>query len=201
MGLLNRSDSRIHRRFFSEMCKLIGMRVEYQYVVKQSLTLHSEDNSDLSAPIPLDILFDENPSVDTLNKLGWMTELNMQQPVVVNLPYNTPHLTVNARITVESSDGTPRPRIFKITKLQSDLEYPDAYTCAMVPVLDQYEQTNQYTITNYEKLNTDASKRTSEEQPYRFIQDTDKEDTTPEEYKEWQESYSFIDDNNSPFSG
>lgn len=201
MGLLNQGDSRIFRQYFKEMCKLIGQRVAYQYVLKQEMTMHSEDKSKLSMPIPLDILFDDNPSIDTLNRLGWVSELNSQQPIVVNLPYSTPNLTVNARITVESVDGTPRPRVFKITKIQSDLEYPDAYTCAMVPVYDQYEQTNNYSVTNYEKINTEDSSVTSDDQPYKFIQSTDKVDTTPEEYKEWQEEYSFIDDNKSPFSG
>lgn len=200
MGLLNRQDSKIFRQYFKEMVKLIGIQVAYMYVKNQSMTIHSEDNSNLSLPIPLNVLFDENPSIDTLNRLGWVSELNTQQPIIVNLPYDTPHLAVNCRIIVESTDGTPRPRVFKITKIQSDLEYPDAYTCAMVPVFDQYEQTNSYTITNYEKINTEDSSVTSEEQPYSFIQATNKVDTTPEEYKEFQEEYSFIEDNKSPFS-
>ena len=200
MGLLNRQDSKIFRQYFKEMVKLIGIQVAYMYVKNQSMTIHSEDNSNLSLPIPLNILFDDNPSIDTLNKLGWVSELNTQQPIIVNLPYDTPHLAVNCRIIVESTDGTPRPRVFKITKIQSDLEYPDAYTCAIVPVFDQYEQTNSYTITNYEKINTKDSSVTSEEQPYSFIQATNKVDTTPEEYKEFQEEYSFIEDNKSPFS-
>ena len=143
MGLLNRADSVIFRQYFNEMVKLIGQSVGYQYVVKQSLTIHSEDNSELSVPIRLDVLFDENPSVDTLNRLGWVSELNDQQPIIVNMPYNTPNLTVNARIIVESVDGVGRPRVFRITKIQSDLEFPDAYTCAIVPVFDQYIQRNQ----------------------------------------------------------
>ena len=201
MGLLNRSDSKIFRRYFREMCKLIGIQVYYQFVKKQEMTIHSEDNSDLSLPMPLNIIFDENPNIDTLNALNWLTEIGQQQPVIANLSLNTPHISVNARITVESIDGTKRPRIFRITKIQSDLEYPDAYTCALVPVLDQYIQTNDYGMRNYEKINTKESEVTSEEQPYSFIQATANEDTTPEEYKEWQEEYSFIDDNNSPFSG
>ena len=73
MGLLNRQDARIFRRYFSEMVKLIGQSVGYQYVVEQKYTIHSEDNSILSAPIRIDILFDENPQIDTLNRLGWVS--------------------------------------------------------------------------------------------------------------------------------
>lgn len=200
MGLLNRSDSKIYRHFFNEAVKLLGQRVAYQYVINQELTIHSEDNSNLSAPIPLDIIFEENPTIDTLNRLGWISEMNDQRPIVIYLPYTTPKLSVNARITIETVDGTPRPRTFKVTKIGSDLEFPDAYACSIVPVFDQYEQTNQYSITNYEKINTEESKVTSEDQPYKFIQSTDKEDTTPKQYKDWQEDYSFISDEKSPFS-
>ena len=201
MGLLNRADSTIFRQYFNEMVKLIGQSVGYQYVVKQELTIHSEDNSELSVPIRLDVLFDDNPSVDTLNKLGWVSEINDQKPIIVNMPYNTPKLTVNARIIIESVDGVGRPRVFRITKIQSDLEFPDAFTCALVPVFDQYVQKNQYTLVNTEKINQAESERTSKDQPYEYITNSQNIDTTPEEHIKWESQYTFIDDSNSPYSG
>ena len=87
MGLLNRKDARIFRSYFNEMVKLIGQSVGYQWVVKREYTIHSEDNSTLSAPIRIDILFDENPQVDTLNRLGWVSELNNEKPIVINNKY------------------------------------------------------------------------------------------------------------------
>ena len=201
MGLLNRHDSTIFRRFFNEMVKLIGQSVGYQYVVKKEMTIHSEDNSELSVPIRLDVLFDENPTVDTLNTLGWTSELNSQQPIVVNMPYNTPNLTVNARITVESVDGVQRPRVFKVTKIVSDLEFPDAFTCAIVPVFDQYKQRNQYTLVNNEKINQKEDERTSKDQPYIYITNSQDIDTTPEENVEWENKYSLLNDEKSPYSG
>lgn len=201
MGLLNRADSTIFRQYFNEMVKLIGQSVGYQYVVKQELTIHSEDNSELSVPIRIDVLFDDNPSVDTLNKLGWVSEMNDQKPIIVNMPYNTPKLTVNARIIIESVDGVGRPRVFRITKIQSDLEFPDAFTCALVPVFDQYVQKNQYTLVNTEKINQAESERTSKDQPYEYITNSQNIDTTPEEHIKWESQYTFIDDSNSPYSG
>lgn len=201
MGLLNRADSTIFRQYFNEMVKLIGQSVGYQYVVKQELTIHSEDNSKLSIPIRLDVLFDENPSVDTLNKLGWVSEVNDQKPIIVNMPYNTPNLTVNARVIIESVDGVGRPRVFRVTKIQSDLEFPDAFTCALVPVFDQYVQKNQYTLVNTEKISQEESERTSKDQPYEYITSSQSIDTTPEEHIIWENKYSFIDDSNSPYSG
>ena len=201
MGLLNRQDSQIFRKYFNEMVKLIGQSVGYQYVTEREMTIHSEDNSKLSAPIRIDVLFDENPTVDTLNALGWVAELNSQQPIVINMPYNTPHLTVNARITVESVGGISRPRVFKITKIATDLEFPDAYTCAIVPVFDQYVQRNQYTLVNNEKLSQEDGERTSEDQPYLYITNNQKIDNTPKEHKDWENKYNFLDDKQSPYSG
>lgn len=201
MGLLNRSDSKIFRQYFAEMVKLLGQSVGYQYVVEKNLTIHSEDNSKLSMPIRIDIMFDENPTVDTLNTLGWVSELNEQRPIVINMPYNTPNLTVNARIIVESVDGVDRPRVFKITKIVSDLEFPDAYTCAIVPVYDQYVQRNQYTLVNAEKISQEEAERTSKDQPYSYITNSQKIDTTPEENIKWENTYQFLDDKNSPYSG
>ena len=66
MGLLNREDSRIFRQYFKEMVKLIGQSVGYQYIVERKYTIHSEDNSKLSAPVRIDVICDENPTVDTL---------------------------------------------------------------------------------------------------------------------------------------
>ena len=200
MGLLNRSDSTMYRGYFTEMCKLIGISVGYQYVTKQELTIHSEDNCELSMPIRLNIIFDENPSVKTLNKLGWITEIGEERPIIATLPYNTPKLTVNARLIVESIDGTPRPRVFKITKISSDLEFPDAYTCAIVPVYDQYTQKNQYTLVNTEKINEEAGDRTSKEQPYQHITNQFEIDTTPKDYIDYENTYTYINDKNSPFS-
>ena len=186
MGLLNRSDSKIFRQYFIEMVKLIGQSVGYQYIVKRETTIHSEDNSKFSMPIRIDILFDENPTVDTLNTLGWMSEMNEQKPIVINMPYNTPNLTVDARIIVESFDGVARPRVFRITKIVSDLEFPDAFTCAIVPVFDQYVQKNQYTLVNNEKISQTDSPRTSKDQPYKYITNAQNIDTTPKENIEYE---------------
>lgn len=201
MGLLNRQDSTIFRKYFNEMVKLIGQSVGYQYIVERDMTIHSEDNSKLSVPIRLDVLFDENPTVDTLNTLGWTSELNTQQPIVVNMPYNTPKLTVNARLIVESVDGVKRPRVFKITKIVSDLEFPDAYTCAIVPVFDQYKQKNQYTLVNNEKISQTEGVRTSKDQPSLYITSQQKIDNTPEEHINWESNYSLLNDKQSPYSG
>lgn len=201
MGLLNRQDAKIMRGYFNEMCKLLGQSIGYQYITKRDMTIHSEDNNEYSMPIRLDVIFDENPSIDTLNKLGWVSELGEQQPIIVNMPYNTPNLTTGARLLLHSVEGIDRVRVFKVTKMESDLEYPDAYTCAIVPVFDQYPQKNQYTLVNHEKISQEESKRTSKDQSGAYITYTHDIDTTPEEHIKWEQEYSYINEDNSPYTG
>ena len=201
MGFLNRNDAKLFRGYFDEMCKLLGISVGYSYIVKKEMTIHGEDKSTYSALQRINILFDENPKVDTLNRLGWMSELNDQKPIVANLPYNTPNLTVGAKLFVESVSGIGRPRVFKITHIATDLEYPDAYTCIIVPVFDQYIQKNQYTLVNNEKINVDVSERTSKDQPYIYLTGKEDIDSTPDKNKEWADKYSFINNKKSPYSG
>ena len=195
MGLLNRKDSTIYRNYFKECAKLIGIECSYQYVVKQDLTIHSEDNSTLSQPIPLNILFDENPSVDTLNRMGWVIELGTVQPVVATLPYDTPNLTVNARITVMAKDGLARQRVYRITKIASDIEYPSTWSCTLVPIMDQIPQENKYTLINNEKINSEDSKVTKQDSESEYANGTSLEDTTPKDYIETNNNFSFINDN------
>ena len=97
--------------------------------------------------------------------------------------------------------GVARPRVFRITKIVSDLEFPDAFTCAIVPIFDQYIQKNQYTLVNHEKINQDESNRTSKDQPYKYITDNHEIDNTPKENIEYENKYSFINDKKSPYSG
>lgn len=201
MGLLTRKDAKLHRRYFAEMCKLIGQSVGYQYVIKQEMTIHSEDNATLSMPQRIDALFDENPSTSTLNALGWVSENRDTEPVIINLPYDTPKLSVNARIIIETVDGLNRPRTYRITNIKADLEYPDAYTCMLAPVYDQYTQRNQYTLVNAEKMNQGDSARTSEDQPYKYITSAHAIDNTPEDYKKYAQQYDFINEQKSPYSG
>lgn len=201
MGLLNRDDATIFRKYFSEMCKLIGQSIGYQYVTKRDYTIHSEENFEYSQPIRLDVLFDENPTVDTLNRIGWVSEINNMKPIIINMPYNTPNLTVGARVMISSVDGVARPRLFRISKIASDIEYPDAYTCAAVPVFDQEVQKNQYTLVNSEKISEDASNRTPEEPNRIYPNYTSEINNVPKENTEYENEYEFIDYDNSPYSG
>ena len=200
MGLLTRDDAMRFRQYFKEMCKLHGISVAYQWITDKKYTIHSEKNFKYSQPVRMDIILNENPSIETLNTYGWLSELEDTLPLIAYIPYDTPNLMVGCRITLATIKGTDRPRIFDITKISSSLEYPENYAVALAPVLDQFPQRNQYTLVNNEKVNQEKSDVTSNEQHSLYTVKTDKIDTTPEEFKDWENNYTFISEDDSPYS-
>lgn len=201
MGMLIRNEALLQRRYFKEMCKLVGISVAYQWVTDKKYTIHSEKNFKYSQPIRMNVILNENPTIETLNTYGWLSEIGDSLPLVAHIPFDTPNLMVGCRITLATIRGTNRPRIFDITKIGSNLEYPDSYTVALAPVLDQFPQRNQYTLVNNEKVNQDKSDVTSNEQNSLYTTNTEVIDTTPEPFKDWENNYSFLNEDNSPYSG
>lgn len=201
MGMLIRNEALLQRRYFKEMCKLVGISCAYQWITDKEYTIHSEKNFKYSQPIRMNIILNENPTIETLNTYGWLSELGDTLPIIAHIPFDTPNLMVGCRIMLATIKGTDRPRIFDITKIGSNLEYPDSYTVALAPVLDQFPQRNQYTLVNNEKVNQEKSEVTSKEQNSLYTTNTEVIDTTPEKFKEWENNYTFINDEDSPFSG
>lgn len=200
MGMLVRNDALRFRQYFKEAVKLVGLSVAYQWVTKQEYTIHSEKNFEYSQPIRMDIILDENPTIETLNTYGWLSELGDTLPIIAHIPFNTPNLKVGCRITLATIKGTDRPRIFEITKIGSNLEYPDSYTVALAPVLDQFPQRNQYTLVNNEKVSQEKSEFTSKEQNSSYTTNTEIIDTTPKQFIEWENNYELISDEPSSYS-
>lgn len=200
MSMLVRNDTLLQRKYFKEMVRLVGISCAYQWVTKQEYTIHSEKNFEYSQPIRMDIILDENPTIETLNTYGWLSELGDTLPIIAHIPFNTPNLKVGCRITLATIKGTDRPRIFEITKIGSNLEYPDSYTVALAPVLDQFPQRNQYTLVNNEKVSQEKSEFTSKEQNSSYTTNTEIIDTTPKQFIEWENNYELISDEPSSYS-
>lgn len=150
MGLLTKKDSTIFRGFFKEMAKLRGIRVSYQYPIKSKQTIYGEPKTILSDALRIDIIFEENPKPKTLKAIGWVSEYSDDKPYVAMLPYDLEGISVDCIITL-SPDELLRTRHnkFKITSMQSIMEYPDCWTCTLAPVFESEELSANYHKTNY----------------------------------------------------
>lgn len=150
MGLLTKNDSKIYRNFFKEMAKLRGITVQYQYPIDIDTTIHAESITTLSDPISIDIIFNENPKPTTLKKLGWLSEVPDDKPYICQVQYDLINLQVESVITISADeDLVANARKFKITDIQSLLEFPDSWTCKLAPIFDTDEPNNDYSNSNY----------------------------------------------------
>lgn len=151
MGQLTKKDSTIFRQFFKEMAKLRGIEVIYQYPIDMNFTIYAEeDPKGFSEDIPIDIIFDENPKVTTLRKYGWISQTPDDKPYLAQLPFDAPNLCKGCRISIQPPLPLADIRVFVITDIKANLEFPDNWMCKLAPVffnktttkLDGYKDKN-----------------------------------------------------------
>lgn len=151
MGLLTRADSTLFRSYFKEMAKLLGIRVIYQYPIDMKFTMYAEENpKGFSEEILMDIIFEENPKITTLRKYGWVSEIPDDKPYLAQLPFDAKNLCKGCRVSIIPPLPLAEKRVFVITDIQSNLQFPDSWMCKLAPVffnktenkLDGYKDSN-----------------------------------------------------------
>lgn len=136
MGLLTEHDSTIYRGYFKEMAKLIGIAVTYQYPIDMEFSMYAEENpKGFSEPIPMSIIFEANPKTATLRKYGWVSELPDDKPYMVTLPFDAPNLCKGCRISIPPPKPLKGDRVFVVTEISANLDFPDSYVCKVAPVM------------------------------------------------------------------
>ena len=153
MGLLVGKDSTLFRNYFDEMSKLIGIQVKYMYPIDMNFSMYGDENPlGFSEPEWISIIFDENPSIRTLKKYGWVTEGEERQPYMAQFSYNTENLAKGCRIEIPSN-LPDKGRLFVVTDMTTNLEFPESYMCKLAPVF--------HTKNTEEKINNSVTKSTN----------------------------------------
>lgn len=150
MGLLTKDDSTLYRGFFNEVAHLLGVTAQYYYIKDRSFTINAEMVPEAySEPIELDIIYEEHPKVSTLRRLGWVSELPDDKPIVARLPYRTPNLEKGCRLDLPHIDNLAKygTNSFKVTDLASIDEYPDCWVVKLAPIFE----------TSNDHINPDSS--------------------------------------------
>lgn len=157
MGLLTQTDATMFRNYFKEAAKLRGISVFYQFPIDMNLTIHAEERPmAFSEKISIDIIFEQNPKVQTLRRYGWVTSQNEDKPFICSVAYDTPNLSKGCRITIPSPTPIASDNLFVITDIKTNLEFPDSYVCKLAPVFeDKKNISTNYTDTNTNFLKVD----------------------------------------------
>lgn len=143
-GLLITPDIKLHRTYFKQMCSLIGIKVVYRAPrPDKHYTVYTEIESNYENPQVVDCIFEEHPTQQTLKKLGWVSELGTEPPII-SVPYDTPNLQSGALFIIPSGLDCAEGRLFRVVELSNIMIYPASITCKIVPEYQDTFSNTQY---------------------------------------------------------
>ena len=132
-GLLLNQNIKLHRQYFREMVKLIGIYVLYRYPVSESkYTSYAEIESNYSQPILVGCIFDEHPTQQTLKKMGWVSELQTNSSFI-HVDYDLPNIQQGSLFIIPSGIDNSKGRLFRVVSISNSIVYPASVTCEIVP--------------------------------------------------------------------
>ena len=145
-GRLITPDIKLHRKWFDEMVRLIGIQVVYRAPRKDKhWTSFAEIESNYQPSIVIGCIFDEHPTQQTMKKIGWVSELQKDSSLI-HVAYDTPVIQLGALFIVPSGLDDGKGRLFRCVKLTNAIVYPASIACEIVP---EYEDTYQNTNNDF----------------------------------------------------
>lgn len=143
-GLLLTPDIKLHRKYFEEMTKLLGIKVVYRAPrPDKHYTTYTEIDSNFEKAEVIGCIFDEHPEQQTLKKMGWASELQ-ENASIIHVAYDLKGLQQGAIFLIPSGIDHARGRVFRVTKLKTGIIYPASITCEIVPEYEDNFTNAQY---------------------------------------------------------
>jgi len=137
-GLLVNSNTTLHRRYFNEMARLLGIKVIYRAPTPgKHYTTYAEIESNYQEPKLEYCIFEDHPSQQTLKKLGWVSELQ-EGSSIIHVRYDLEDLQQGALFVVPSGLDKTKGRLFRVIKISSIMVFPSSLSCEIAP---EYEDT------------------------------------------------------------
>lgn len=131
--LLHESDIKLHRQYFQQMVKLLGIKVVYRAPKPgKHYTSFTEIETNYENPSIIGCIFQEHPSQSTMKKLGWVSEVQTESSLI-NVPYDTPGIQVGGLFIVPSGIDNTKGRLFRVVNMEVGIVYPASITCEIVP--------------------------------------------------------------------
>lgn len=145
-GLLLNGNAKLYRKWFKEMCDLIGIKVIYRAPrPNKHYTTYTEIDSNYECPELIGCIFDEHPQQETLKKLGWVAELQ-ESASIIHIAYDTPGIQKGALFIIPSGLDNAKGRLFRVAKISNAMVYPASLACQIVP---EFEDTYSNSQTDY----------------------------------------------------
>ena len=159
--LISEKNVKLHRFYFKQAVKLIGIQVKYRAPRKDKhYNGYGELDTFFMEPIDAGIIFEEHPNIWTMRKLGWDSELQEGESLV-HVPYDLKGLQSGGMIEVPSGIDNTEPKRFRILKMRTSLIYPSEVVCHIAPL---FTSTYDATATNHSSNNFNLLKDQDEEE-------------------------------------
>ena len=131
--LINESNIKLHRFYFREMVRLLGINCIYRAPLpNKHYTNYAEIDSNYAKPMITGVIFNEHPTQQTLKKLGWMSELQ-KDASIIECDYDLPDIQQGALFIIPSAIDNTKGRVFRVSKINMNMIYPASLICEIVP--------------------------------------------------------------------
>lgn len=156
-GVLLNQNIKLHRQYFREMCKLIGIKCIYKAPRSDKhYTEYTEIDGNYFQPIVTSCIFSEHPDQRTCKKMGWVSELQADESII-HVDYDLPQLQVGSLFILPSGIDNTNGRVFRVTQMSVGVIYPASIMCSIAPEYENTFEDNQLTHkhNNYNLLNNE----------------------------------------------
>ncbi len=140
-GLLINRDLKLHRKYFKEMTRLIGIYVTYRAPLEpnKKFDLHGDLNAQYYEEERVGCIFEQHIDQKTLRKMGWVAELQ-EGSSIIHVPYDLPHLQVGALFLIPSGLDTGSPRWYRVISMSNIMIYPASIACEIAPEYEDIDE-------------------------------------------------------------
>lgn len=131
--LLNKKNIELHRKYFKEMTKLLGIQVLYRAPREgKTWDKYGELDTFYYEPILVGCIFDEHPTIWTMKKMGWNAEQN-ENMSIIHVPYDLKKLQVGSLFIIPSGIDGSVGRVFRVVRMSTTMVYPASISCELAP--------------------------------------------------------------------
>jgi hypothetical protein len=154
-GLLINKDIKLHRFYFKEMVKLLGINCKfYAPLNNKHLNKLGDLQTDYAPPSTVGCIFQDHPDQKTLRKMGWAAELQ-EGSSIIHVPYDLKGLQAGSLFEIPSGLDNAPPRLFRVISMQNIMVYPASIACEIAleyKSSDEASTTRDFSRTNFNLL-------------------------------------------------
>ena len=139
-GILITPEIKLHRQYFKEMVKLLGVNCIYRAPLPgKTFDAHGDLDAKYYPGEVVSVIFQDHPDQKTLKKMGWVAELQ-ENSSIIHVPYDLPNLQVGALFIIPSGLDKAEGRVFRVISMQNIMVYPASIACEIAPEYEDIDE-------------------------------------------------------------